>query len=46
MAFWLDSVDSGGQKAIIGRFIQFQMPGVGGDPLSANTGLWQVKLVK
>ncbi len=46
-AFWLESVDSHSQpKSITGRFIQYNMPGAGGDPLSPETGLWTVKMVK
>ena len=46
-AFWLESVDSHGQpKSITGRFIQYNMPGAGGDPLSPETGLWTVKMVQ
>jgi len=45
-AFWLEDVDSHGQpKSITGRFIQYHMPGAGGDALSPQTGLWTVKMV-
>lgn len=42
-AFWLESADN---KAITGRFMQFQTPGASGDALAQNTGLWRAKLVK
>jgi len=46
-AFWLESVDSYGQpKSVTGRFIQYNMPGAGGDALSPETGLWTVKMVQ
>ncbi len=46
-AFWLESVDSHGQhRSITGRFIDYTMPGAGGHPLSPETGLWTVKMVK
>ena len=45
-AFWLDSVQTTGQKGITGRFIQYQLPGAMGDSLGEDTGLWQAKLVR
>ncbi len=46
-AFWLESVDTHGQpRSITGRFIQYSLPGAAGDPLSPETGLWTVKMVK
>ena len=46
-AFWLESVDSLGQpRSITGRFIDYTMPGAGGDVLAPETGLWTVKLVR
>ncbi len=45
-AFWLESVDTHGQpRSITGRFIQYDLPGAGGDALSPETGLWTVKMV-
>lgn len=46
-AFWLESVDAGAGKSIIGRFIKFQTStGAWGDPLAEEAGLWTAKLVK
>lgn len=45
-AFWLEDVVTSGAKRIVGRFIQFQSPGAGGDALAENTGLWRAKLVR
>ena len=46
-AFWLESVDSTGQpRSIMGRFLEYNLPGAGGDPLSPETGLWTVKMVQ
>ena len=46
-AFYIESINS--QKkpySLTGRFIQYHMPGTGGDPLAPETGLWTVKMVQ
>ena len=46
-AFWLEEVDTSGHpKSITGRFIQYHLPGAGGNALSPETGLWTLKMVK
>ena len=46
-AFWLESVDTTGQpRSIMGRFLEYNLPGAGGDPLSPETGLWTVRMVQ
>ena len=46
-AFYIESVNS--KKVpydVIGRFIEYTLPGAAGDPLSPETGLWTVQMVK
>lgn len=44
-AFWIDVVKgSANPKQIDGRFIQYNLPGVGLDPLSDDTGLFTYRL--
>ena len=46
-AFYIESINS--KKTpydIIGRFIEYTLPGSDGDPLSPETGLWTVKMVR
>jgi len=46
-AFWLESVNAKKKPySITGRFIDYTMPGAGGDPLAPETGLWTVQMVK
>ncbi len=46
-AFYIESINSKKKPyAINGRFIQYTLPGAAGDPLSRETGLWTVKMVK
>ncbi len=46
-AFYIESVNSKKKPYdIIGRFIQYTLPGAAGDPLSPETGLWTVKMVQ
>lgn len=45
-AFWLEEVN-GGQKEIIGRFIEYDLPGADPDSsLSSSSGLFGIKLVE
>ncbi len=46
-AFYIESINSKKKPYdIMGRFIQYTLPGAAGDPLSKETGLWTVKMVK
>lgn len=46
-AFYLESVNSKKKPYdIVGRFIEYTLPGAAGDPLSRETGLWTVKMVR
>lgn len=44
-AFWLESAGTTESKGMTGRFIEFQTPGGGEDPLAELTGLWTTRLV-
>jgi len=46
-AFYIESINSKKTPyAINGRFIEYTLPGSTGDPLSPETGLWTVKMVR
>lgn len=46
-AFYLESVNSKKTPySLTGRFIEYHMPGAGGDALAPETGLWTVKMVQ
>ena len=46
-AFYIESINSKTKPyAINGRFLDYSAPGAGGDPLSPESGLWVVQMVK
>ena len=46
-AFYIESINSKTKPYdIMGRFIEYTLPGAAGDPLSKETGLWTVKMVQ
>lgn len=45
-AFYVESINSKKTPySIIGRFIQYTTPGIGGDPFADDTGIWTVNMV-
>ena len=46
-AFYVESINSQNKPySLTGRFIEYHIPGAGGDALAPETGLWTTKLVQ